>query len=100
MEGSSQPVRMEEVDKLVNERVNEYIQNNQGQLLQAAKEIERPSYMGAPPLPYQGDVIKEEVVVVDGLPLTKDQIKAYEAWQTQFKGKAPVVANLVIEERK
>ena len=47
---------MEEVDKLVNERVNEYIHNNQGQLLQAANETERPTYRAVPPPPHQGEV--------------------------------------------
>ena len=100
MEGSSQPIRMEEVDKLVNERVNEYIQNNLGQLLQDAKETERPSYKAMPPPPHQGETNKEEDVVVDGPPLTEDQIKAYEAWKTQSKGKALVVTNPIDEEKK
>ena len=38
--------------------------------------------------------------MVDGPPLTKDQIKAYEAWKRQSNGKALVVANLVAEEKK
>ena len=91
---------MEEVDKLVNERVNEYIQNNLGQLLQAAKEIERPSYRAVPPPPHQGLVTEEEVIVVDGPPLIEDQIKAYKAWKTWSKGKASIVANPVVEEKK
>ena len=91
---------MEEVNKLVNERVNEYIQNNLGQLLQVAKEIERPSYRAVPPLPHQGEVTKEEVIMVDGSPLTEVQIKAYEAWKTQSKGKGPVMANPVVKEKK
>ena len=70
---------MEEVDKLVNERVNEYIQNYLGQLLQAAKETKRPSYRVVPPPPHQGEVTKMEVIMVDGPPLIKDHIKAYEA---------------------
>ena len=38
--------------------------------------------------------------MVDGPPLTKDQIKAYETWKTQSKGKGPIMANLVVEEKK
>ena len=38
--------------------------------------------------------------MVDGPPLTEDQIKAYKAWKTQSQGKAPVVANPVAEEKK
>ena len=70
---------MEEVDKLVNEKVNEYIQNNLGQLLQAIKETERPSYRALPPRSHQGEVTEEDVVVVDGPLLTEDHIKRYEA---------------------
>ena len=62
---------MKEVEKLVNERVNEYIQNNLGQLLQATKEIERTSYRAVPPPPHQGETSEEEVVVVDVLPLIR-----------------------------
>ena len=78
MEGSSQPVRMEEVDKLVNERVNEYIHNNLGQLLQAGKEIEKPTYRPVPPPPQQGQAREEKVIIVDGPLLIEDHIKAYD----------------------
>ena len=59
MESSSQPVRMEEFDKLVNKKVNEYIQNNMGQVLQAVKETERPSYRAMPPSPLKEKLLKK-----------------------------------------
>ena len=85
MEGSSELVRMDDVDMLVNERIIEYIQNNLGQLLQAVKETGnqtlRPSYRVVPP-PTQREMNpndEEDVVVDDGPPLIEDKVKAYEA---------------------
>ena len=53
-----------------------------------------------PPLPYQGEATEEEVVIVNGPPLTEDQIRAYETWKIQSKGKAPIVTSAVTEEKK
>ena len=52
--------------------MNEYIKNNLGQLLQAAKEIKRPSYRAVPPPPNHGEFTEEEVVIVDSAPWTED----------------------------
>ena len=82
---------MEEVDKLVNEKVNEYLQNNLGQLLQATKEIKRPSYGAGPSPPYQGETSEVEVFMVISPPLTEDQLQTYETWKTKSKGKALVL---------
>ena len=38
--------------------------------------------------------------MVDGPPLIEDQIKAFEAWKTQSKGKALVVEIPIVEEKK